>query len=60
MKKLENIIYWMVEQMNLAMPIEIKDECEGACDVILEYPCIYCKTIPPECSSATESPSQEH
>jgi len=44
MKKLENIIYWMVEQMNLAMPIEIEDE----------------EPIPPECSSATESPSQEH
>ena len=26
MKKLENIIYWMVEQMNLAMPVEIEEE----------------------------------
>ena len=44
MKKLENIIYWMVDQMKLAMPVEIEDE----------------EPIPPEHLSATESPSQEH
>ena len=60
MKKIEDIIFWMVEQMQLAMPIETKYECEGACDGVLEYPCVYCKTIPPEHLSAKESASQEH
>jgi hypothetical protein len=44
MKRIENIIYWMVEQMKLAMPVEIVDE----------------EPNPQEHWSATEFPSQEH
>ena len=44
MNPIGNIIYWMANQMKLAMPVEIVDE----------------ESTPPECLSATEHPSQEH
>jgi hypothetical protein len=44
MNPLGDIIYWMADQMKLAMPIEIVDE----------------EPTPPEHSSATEHPSEEY
>ena len=55
MKRLENILVWMVKQMELAMPMNDGIYTQAEVDDIIGD-----ETIPPEYLSAKESPSQGH